>query len=213
MHLTVSIVDDNPLLRKTLSQLINSTDALECIGLYSSIEEAQHGVAANTPDVLLMDIEMPVVNGIDGTRLIKKQHPDIDIIMLTVFADAEKIVQSICAGASGYLLKKTPPEKIIETISEIRSGGSPMSASVARTVMESIRDWKQQARASDQQELTEREFLVLQRIADGETYAQIGEHLFIAVDTVRTYIRRIYEKLQVHSKTAAVAEAKKRGML
>ena len=213
MHLTVSIVDDNPLLRKTLSQLINSTDALECIGLYSSIEEAQHGVAANTPDVLLMDIEMPVINGIDGTRLIKKQHPDIDIIMLTVFADAEKIVQSICAGASGYLLKKTPPEKIIETISEIRSGGSPMSASVARTVMESIRVWKHPAQASDQQELTEREFLVLQRIADGETYAQIGEHLFIAVDTVRTYIRRIYEKLQVHSKTAAVAEAKKRGML
>jgi DNA-binding NarL/FixJ family response regulator len=214
MHLTVAIVDDNPMLRKSLSQLINTTDELECIGLYTTVEEAIQGVAANPPDVIMMDIDLPRVNGIEGTRRIKLDHPDIDIVMLTVFADSEKIVESILAGASGYLLKKTPPEKILETIIEVRNGGSQMSSSVARTVLDVIRLWKASStHPAGQALLTEREHAVLNEIISGKSYCQIGEALNISVDTVRTYVRHIYEKLQVHSKTAAIAEAKKRGII
>jgi DNA-binding NarL/FixJ family response regulator len=213
MQLKVAVVDDNPMLRKSLSQLINASDTFECIGLYESVEEAVQGIAAHQPDVLLMDIELPNMNGIDGTRLLKRAHPSMDIIMLTVFADPEKIVDSILAGASGYLLKKSPPDSIIDAISDIRGGGSPMSPGVARTVMDVMRSWNRKSAAPDQGILTDREYEVLQCIAEGKSYSQTAESLFISVDTVRTYIRRVYEKLQVHSKTAAVAEAKKRGLL
>ncbi len=214
MHLTVAVVDDNPMLRKSLSQLINTTDELECIGLYASVEEALQGVAAHQPDVVMMDIDLPDINGIEGTRLIKQQHPDIDIVMLTVFADSEKIVESILAGASGYLLKKTPPDRILETIMDVHNGGSQMTSSVARTVLDVIRSWKADSpQPSGQTLLTDREHEVLRCIIDGKTYNQIADSLFISVDTVRTYIRHIYEKLQVHSKTAAIAEARKRGII
>jgi DNA-binding NarL/FixJ family response regulator len=214
MPVTVAVVDDNPMLRKSLSQLINSTDNLECIGLYSSVDEALQGVTANPPDVVMMDIDLPDIDGIEGTRRIKTANPMMDIVMLTVFADSEKIVESILAGASGYLLKKTPPDKILETIIEVRKGGSQMSSSVARTVLEVMRSWKSDnGRPVSQSLLTEREFEVLKGIIDGMSYSQIGDTLFISVDTVRTYIRHIYEKLQVHSKTAAIAEARKRGII
>jgi DNA-binding NarL/FixJ family response regulator len=214
MHLTVAVVDDNPMLRKSLSQLINTTDNLECIGLYTSVDEAVQGVMANPPDVIMMDIDLPYINGIEGTRRIKSLFPQIDIVMLTVFADSEKIVESILAGASGYLLKKTPPDKILETIVEVRNGGSQMSSSVARTVLDIIRMWKADSpHQLGQTLLTEREFEVLRGIIAGQSYNQIAASLFISVDTVRTYIRHIYEKLQVHSKTAAIAEAKKRGII
>jgi DNA-binding NarL/FixJ family response regulator len=213
MPLTVAIVDDNPILRKSLSQLINATDACECIGLYVSVEEALAGVAAHQPDLLLMDIELPQMNGIEGTRRLKAAHPGMDIVMLTVFADPEKILDSILAGASGYLLKKTPPDRIIEAIHDIRKGGSSMSPGVARTVIDTLRGWNAKTPAADGGILTEREREVLEGIADGKSYNQVAAALFISVDTVRTYIRRIYEKLQVHTKTAAIAEARKRGLL
>ncbi len=213
MPITVSIVDDNPSLRKSFSQLLNSTNTLECVGLYSSVEEAIRGVDANIPDVLLMDIELPELTGIQGTQMIKRSHPSINIIMLTVFSDNDRIVQSIMAGASGYLLKKTPPEKIIEAIIDIHKGGSVMTASVARTVLDMIRSPKNTQIKQTGEVMTERERSVLELLMVGKSYQQIGDILFISVDTVRTYIRRIYEKLQVHTKSAAVAEAMKRGIV
>ena len=213
MPITVSIVDDNPHLRKSLSQLLNLTDQLECIGMYASVDEAIRGVAANTPDVLLMDIEMPGQTGIDGTKLIKQQHASINIIMLTAYGDSERIVQSILAGASGYLLKKTEPDKLIDAIIDIHNGGSVMTASVARTVLDMIRVPKPQSNHAQNDVVTERERRVLELLMEGKSYQKIGEEMFISVDTVRTYIRRIYEKLQVHSKSAAVAEAMKRGLV
>ena len=214
MSITVSIVDDNPSLRKSISQLINGSETMECIGVYSCVEDALQGLRVHTPDVVLMDIELPKLNGIEGTRIVKDQHPDIDIIMLTVFADAERIFQSIRAGASGYLLKKTEPGKILDAITDITHGGSPMTSSVARIVMNTVRgDTKREKDAAEQKLLTEREYQILTLIMDGKRYAQIAESLFISVDTVRSHIRRIYEKLQVHSKTEALAEARKRGVL
>lgn len=213
MAITVSIVDDSPHLRKSLSQLLNLTEKLECTGTYSSVDEAVRGIEANPPDIVLMDIEMPGLTGIEGTRLIKKNQPGINIIMLTSYGDSERIIQSILAGASGYLLKKTEPERLIEAIVDIHSGGSVMTSSVARTVLEMIRTPKMKQASGDDDILTDRERSVLELLMAGKSYQKIGDDLFISVDTVRTYIRRIYEKLQVHSKSAAVAEAMKRGLV
>lgn len=212
MSITVSVIDDNSTFRKSISQLVNSTDMLECIGVYGSVEDALKGLRCNMPQVVLMDIELPEMNGVEGTRLIKQLHPQLDVIMLTVFADADKIFKSIQAGASGYLLKKSEPSRIIEAIIDIRNGGSPMSSSVARVVMNALRDSQGNPPTSDQHgPLTDREFEILKLILEGLRYQQIAGHLFISVDTVRSHIRRIYEKLQVHSKTEALAEARKRG--
>ena len=213
MPITVSIIDDNSTVRKTVSQLINSDEALECIGVFGSVAEALPGLRANPPNVVLMDIELPDLDGVEGTRQVKREHPEIDIIMLTVFADPERILKSIQAGASGYLLKKSEPSKIIEAIVEVRYGGSPMTSSIARLVMNMIRDVNGPVSGRRQQgPLTDREYEILQLILDGSRYQQIADQLFISVDTVRSHIRRIYEKLQVHSKTEALAEAKKRGI-
>lgn len=213
MPITVSIVDDNPHLRKSLSQLLNLTDKLECIGMYATVEEAIRGVDANPPDVLLMDIEMPEHTGIEGTQRIKQKHSALNIIMLTAYGDSERIIQSILAGASGYLLKKTEPEKLIDAIIDIHKGGSVMTASVARTVLDMIRTPKEKSTTSASNLITERERNVLELLIAGKSYQKIGDDMFISVDTVRTYIRRIYEKLQVHSKSAAVAVAMKRGLV
>lgn len=213
MAITVSIIDDNSTIRKTISQLVNSAETLECIGVYGSITEAIPGIDANPPHVVLMDIELPDIDGVEGTRRVKERHPGIDVIMLTVFADPERIVQSIQAGASGYLLKNSEPSKIIDAIIDIRYGGSPMSSSVARVVMNAIRDISGQTNGVRQQgPLTDREYEIMQLIMNGMRYQQIAERLFISVDTVRSHIRRIYDKLHVHSKTEALAEARKRGM-
>lgn len=213
MPITVSIVDDNPQLRKSLSQLLNMTERLECIGMYANVDEAIRGVDANTPDVLLMDIEMPGRSGIEGTRVIKQRHSSVNVIMLTAFAGNERILESIIAGATGYLLKKTEPEKLIAAIIDIHNGGSVMTASVARTVLDLVRQPRAQSAESREDFFTDRERSVLELLMAGKSYHRIGEELFISVDTVRSHIRHIYEKLQVHTKSAAVAEAMRRGLV
>jgi DNA-binding NarL/FixJ family response regulator len=213
MSITVSIVDDSPQLRKTLSHILNLSSALECTGTYASVDEAMRGVNANPPDVVLMDIEMPGASGIEGTERIKQAHPSIDVIMLTSYADSERIIQSIIAGASGYLLKKTEPQKLIDAIVDIANGGSVMTSSVARTLLEKIRAPKPTVFAQPATALTDRERLVLEHLMVGKSYKDIAMEMTISVDTVRSFIRSIYEKLQVHSKSAAVAEAMKRGLI
>jgi DNA-binding NarL/FixJ family response regulator len=213
MSITVSIVDDSPQLRKSLSQILNLSASLECVAAYASVDEALRGVAANTPDILLMDIEMPGTTGIEGTKQIKQRHPSIDVIMLTSYADSERIIQSIVAGASGYLLKKTDPVKLIEAIEDIYNGGSVMTSSVARTLLENIRGPKPTVFAEPSATLTDRERTVLEYLMVGKSYKDIAVEMLISVDTVRSYIRTMYEKLQVHTKSAAVAEAMKRGLV
>lgn len=213
MSITVSIVDDNPSLRKSISQLVNSVSDLECIGTYGSVEDAVEGVRVNPPQVVLMDIELPGLSGVEGARLIKREHPEIDVIMLTVFTDASRIFESIQAGASGYLVKDAEPSKIIEGIIDIRRGGSPLTSSVARIIMDALRTPQPAAAPQGRTSpLSEREHEILMQIMDGARYQQIADRLFISVDTVRSHIRRIYEKLQVHSKTEALAEARRRGI-
>lgn len=212
MSITVSIVEDNPTLRKSISQMINSHEMLECIGVYDRVEDALKGLRVNASQVVLMDIELPEMNGIDGTRILKKEHPEINVIMLTIFADAERIFQAIQAGASGYLLKNSEPTKIIESIIDIWNGGSPMSSSVARLVLNAFRNMRGiAANEHTHDPLSVREHEIIMLIAEGKRYGQIADTLFISIDTVRSHIRRIYEKLQVHSKTEALAEARKRG--
>ncbi|MFZ1730460.1 MAG: response regulator transcription factor [Bacteroidota bacterium] len=213
MSITVSIVDDNTQLRKSLAQILNLSNMLECTSTYSSVGEALRGVDANPPDVLLMDIEMPGMSGIQGTELIKRAHPSIDVIMLTSYSDSERIIQSIVAGASGYLLKKTEPQHLIDAIVDIARGGSVMTSSVARTLLEKIRAPKPTVFDQPASALTDRERMVLEHLMVGKSYKDIAADMYISIDTVRSYIRSIYEKLQVHTKSAAVAEAMKRGLV
>ncbi len=212
----VAIVEDDDRLRRAFKDLLHGSDGLECTAGFSTCEAAIAAFHGEIPHVLLMDIGLPGMSGIEGTRRIKEQFPSINIMMLTVYDDDEKIFDSIQAGASGYLLKNAPPEELIRAIRDIQTG-APMSASIARRVLDLLRSgsggMRNEADAALEYNLTRRELDILHALVEGLSDRRIGEKLFISPLTVHSHVKRIYEKLQVHSKPGAVSKALKQGLV
>jgi DNA-binding NarL/FixJ family response regulator len=208
MPITVSIVEDNEQLRTTLSRVLNRSDGVECLSHHASAEDALKELPKIRPEVVLMDINLPGINGVDCVRQLKQLLPQIQVIMLTVYEDTENIFNALAAGAAGYLLKRTKTAELLEAIREVHRGGSPMTTHIARKVTASF------LRAGPSQQPTEnlsqREQEVLDCLSQGFLYKEIAEKLGISYETVHTYIRRIYEKLQVRTRTEAVAKFLKR---
>ncbi len=200
--------------------LIDGTEGYSCIGAYIKCELMLKNIEKLKPDVLLMDIGLPGMNGIEGIKQVKRLLPDLTILVLTVYEENDLIFEALCAGASGYLVKKTPPSKLLEAIREAYEGGAPMSSHIARKVIEffSKRDgFPQQRRQISSQTaasiLTSREKEILSGLVDGNSFKTIADNLFISIETVRFHFRNIYKKLHVHSQSEAVAKAIKEGII
>src|SRR6267378_1412086 len=202
--ITVSIVDDEADLREHIAGYLAAAGNIRCKSAYATAEEALEHWPEDKPDVILMDINLGGMDGIECVRRLKALMPEAQVLMLTVFEDTEKIFRALSAGASGYLLKRMSPKKLLEAIAEVRAGGSPMSASIARKVVESFQS--QPGRTDESAELSQRERSVLNGLAEGLAYKQIADQLGVSIHTVRNYIRRVYEKLHVQTRTEAVAK-------
>jgi DNA-binding NarL/FixJ family response regulator len=204
MPITVSIVEDNEQLRGTLAKMVGRADGFRCLSHYGTAEAALEGLPKDRPDVVLMDINLPGINGVECVRRLKQNMPQVQAVMLTVYEDTENIFNALAAGAAGYLLKRTKSAELLEAIREVHRGGSPMTTHIARKVTQSF----QKAGPSSQptENLSEREQEVLDCLSQGFLYKEIAEKLGISYETVHTYIRRIYEKLQVRTRTEAVAK-------
>ena len=207
MAINIIIYEDTLPLRESLSSLINQYPQLYLTAAFENCDNVKDDITILKPDVVLMDIGMPGIGGIEGITIIRKHNPNIGILMLTVFDDNDTIFRAICAGASGYLLKKTSNEKIIEAIEDVYGGGAPITSSIAKKILEYF-----PKRASETEEinkLTKREQQVLSLLATGNSYKMVASQLTISIDSVRTYVRRMYEKLQVHSVTEALHKTSK----
>ncbi|MGA2245275.1 MAG: response regulator transcription factor [Verrucomicrobiota bacterium] len=202
--MTVSIVDDDCELTAKISDYLNRTSSYRCLSSYASAEEALAHLPAEGPDVVLMDINLGGMNGIECVRLLRPRLPNTPVVMLTVFEDTDKIFRAIAAGASGYLLKRMPPSKLLDAIEEVVGGGSPMSAPIARKVIQLLQTMPVPRDTTT--DLSDRERQVLEAMAAGQLYKQIADKLCVSIHTVRSYIRRIYEKLHVRTRTEAVAK-------
>jgi len=203
--LKVAIVEDVRSLRDGFRMLIDGTEGFRCVGTFRTMEEALDRVGPETPDVLLADIGLPGMSGIDGVRLFKERYPALTVLMLTVYDDDDRIFDALCAGACGYLLKKTPPARLLEGIKEAARGGAPMTPEVARRVVSLFRDIHPPERADYQ--LTPHELRLLKLLVEGHNYKTAAAQLGITFNTVCFHIKQIYEKLEVHSKSEAVAKA------
>jgi DNA-binding NarL/FixJ family response regulator len=201
----VAIIEDERDIRECLTFLINGTDGYTCTGSYRSMEEALDKIGHQLPNIVLSDIGLPGMDGIEGIRILKERHPDLLILMLTVYDDDERIFDAMCAGASGYLLKKTPPAKLLESLKEAVGGGAPMSPEVARRVITLFREIRPPDRADYQ--LTPHETRLLKLFVEGHIYKTAAVELGVSVNTVNFHVRNIYEKLQVHTRSEAVAKA------
>src|SRR5215472_11256384 len=202
--ISVSIVDDEKQLRHSITTFVGGSPGFRCVGAYPSAEAALEGLPGDKPDVVLMDINLGGMSGIECVDKLKAALPDMQVLMLTVYEDTDKIFQALAAGASGYLLKRSSPTKLLQAIREIHAGGSPMSSSIARKVVASFQKARQTG--DKQVHLSPREEMVLNCLSKGLTYKAIADQLGISIDTIRTYLRRIYEKLHVQSRTEAVAK-------
>ncbi len=200
----VAIVEDNALLRNSLINLFDKTEGIRCVAALNNLMNVVSEIGHASPDVVLMDIGLPNISGIEGVRTLKSNFPEIQIMMFTVFDDEERIFDAIKMGASGYLLKKTAPEEIVLAIKDLYQGGAPMSASIARKVIQSFQ-LEKTSNAADYN-LTVRENEILYSLVDGLSYKKIAEKYCISISTIRTHICNIYTKLHVHSKSAAVAK-------
>ena len=200
----VSIVDDQAELRENIAGYVDAAKGFRCVSVHASAEEAIAHLPKEAPDVILMDINLGGMSGIECVRILKPQMPNAQVVMLTVFEDTEKIFSALAAGASGYLLKRLAPSKLLDAIREVHEGGSPMSAPIARKVVQSLQPVI--SRGDQTIELSPREHEVLDGLAKGLVYKQIADKLGVSIHTVRNYIRRIYEKLHVCTRTEAVAK-------
>ena len=204
MPISVSIVEDNDKLRGTLARVINRADGFRCVSDYANAEDALKDLPQVKPDVVLMDINLPGMNGVECVRQLKQLLPQTQVMMLTVYEDTENIFNALAAGANGYMLKRTSSKELLEAIHEVHRGGSPMTMHIARKVVSSFQ--KTAATAQPTENLSEREQQVLDLLSQGLMYKEIADKLAISYETVHTYIRRIYEKLQVRTRTEAVAK-------
>ena len=204
MPITVSIVEDNEQLRSTLARVISRAEGFRCLSHYGDAESALEGLPKDRPDVVLMDINLPGINGVECVRRLKQSAPEIQSVMLTVYEDTDNIFAALAAGAGGYLLKRTKTAELLEAIREVHRGGSPMTTHIARKVTQSFQKAGPSPHATEN--LSEREQEVLDCLSQGFLYKEIADKLGISYETVHTYIRRIYEKLQVRTRTEAVAK-------
>ena len=212
MSIRVAIFEDNHNLRDGLFQLINGTPEFACVGAFVNCNSLLKNIEESKPDVVLMDIEMPGMSGIDAVKILKEKHPEVKILMETIFEDNEKIFQSICNGANGYILKNTSPVQILSSIKEIYEGGAPMTPSIASTVLKMFKQGTFSV-AKNTFDLTDREKEILKHLVEGMSYKLIADACFISMDTVSGHIKNIYKKLQVHSKSQAVAKAIKKNIV
>jgi DNA-binding NarL/FixJ family response regulator len=203
--LKVGIIEDQPNIREGLRTLIDGTEGYRCVGSFGSMEEALANVDRQVPDVLLVDIGLPGMSGIEGTRKLKAMHPGLAVLMLSVYDDDRRIFDALCAGACGYLLKKTPPVRLLEALKEVVGGGAPMSPEVARRVVALFREIRPPEEADYQ--LTPHETRILSLLVEGHNYKTAADELSVSINTIRFHMRSIYEKLQVHSKSEAVSKA------
>jgi DNA-binding NarL/FixJ family response regulator len=204
-EIKVAIIEDERDIRECLTFLIDGTDGYACTGSYRSMEEALEKIGHQLPDAILSDIGLPGMDGIEGIRILKERHPDLLILMLTIYDDDERIFDAMCAGASGYLLKKTPPAKLLDSLKEAVAGGAPMSPEVARRVITLFREIRPPDRAA--YHLTPHETRLLKLFVEGHIYKTAAVELGVSVNTVNFHVRNIYEKLQVHTRSEAVAKA------
>jgi DNA-binding NarL/FixJ family response regulator len=201
----VAIIEDRREIREGLGMLISYTDGFECVGKYGSMEEAFSRIKHNLPDVVLSDIGLPGMDGIEGIRILKENYPQLVILMLSVYEDDERIFDALCAGAVGYLLKKTPPTKLLESLREAMAGGAPMSPEVARRVITLFREVRPPEKVD--YNLSPHEIRLLKLLVEGHSYKTAALELRVTVNTISFHLKNIYEKLQVHSKSEAVAKA------
>ena len=206
MNIRVTIFEDNKSLRNGLYQLINGSEGFICAGAFEDCLDLIKNIEDTKPDVVLMDIEMPGINGIEAVGMLREKYPDLKILMQTIFEDSEKIFNSILAGASGYILKTTSPSRILDFIKETFEGGAPVSPSVATKVLKMVVQQSPSSKLNNFN-LSEREKEILSCLVKGMSYKLIADACFISIDTVRGHIRSIYEKLHVHSKGEAIATA------
>lgn len=206
-----AIIEDQDEIREGLASLIGFTPGFKCTGAYQSMEEAFEKMRRDVPDVVLSDIGLPGMDGIQGIKILKERYPKMLILMITVYDDDERIFDALCAGANGYLLKRTPPTKLLESLREAMDGGSPMSPEIASKVIRLFREIRPPERAD--YDLTPHEIRLLKLLCDGHNYNTAAKELKSSINTVKFYIKRIYEKLQVHSKSEAVAKALKERLL
>lgn len=205
MPLRVAIVEDDRAVREGLSFLIDGTAGYRCVGHWDSVEAALGHPAGEAPRVLLLDVHLPGMLGSEGVRPLLEKYPDVTILMLTVYEEEDRVFESLCNGACGYLLKKTPPARLLEAIREAAAGGSPMSPEIARKVVRLFQKTGPPARLDTA--LTAQEKRLLALLAEGRSYQAAADEMIVSINTVRNYVRSVYEKLHVHSKSEAVSKA------
>ena len=211
--INVIVVEDNDAIREGLRILIDGTADYKCVEAYSNCENMLKSLSKLNPDVLLMDIGLPGMNGIEGIKRAKAIIPELTILVLTVYEENDLVFDAICAGACGYLVKKTPPSRLLEAIREGYQGGAPMSSHIARKVIDFFQQKKQVSTQKPQNLLTPREKEILSGLVEGNSFKAIADSLFISIETVRFHFRNIYKKLHVHSQSEAVAKAIKEGLI
>jgi len=209
MEIRVAIFEDNKLIRDALYAILNGTPGFVCTGVFADCNRVEQDIRRSEPDVVMMDIEMPGVNGIEATAVINYKYPDTKVLIQTVFNDSEKIFNALCAGASGYILKNDPPSKQLEAIQEVFNGGAAMSPTIAKKVLQFFGQKKSLLVSPAMQDynLSEREKEILAMMLEGHNYRTIAEKAFISYETVRTHVKRIYKKLHVASRSEAILKA------
>ena len=201
----VAVIEDRREIGDGLAALINGTEGYCCTGAFRSMEQALAGIGASLPDIVLVDIGLPGMSGIDGIRFLKERFPALHFLILTIYDDDERIFEALCAGACGYLLKRTTPARLLESLKEVSEGGAPISPEVARRVIRLFQEIRPAKQADHQ--LTPHQTRLLKLLADGHNYKTAAAELGVTVDTIGFHLRHIYQKLQVHSKSEAVAKA------
>lgn len=206
-NIKVAVCEDNEQFRESLIQFIDDSPGYKIVFALASAENLVSSIENTDPDIILMDIDMPGISGIRATELIKAAYPNINVLILTVYEDDQKIFDAILAGATGYLLKKTPPSRILEAISEVQNGGASMSASIVKKVISFFN--RKETASPNEYTLSQRELVILQCLVNGDSYKMIADHCSISIGTVRSHINNIYKKLHINSKSEAVAKALK----